>query len=101
MRAKKKIGKQFASSVGSLARSMKEPKGYAVPLDPDVVAKLKQWSEASSIPVVRLVNRILRDSMNKEASPAFVSAVADIVEKIDNSFSRAAAIDKKLNSPSK
>jgi hypothetical protein len=67
-------------------KKISKARGYSVLLDPDVVKGLKGFSEASSIPVVRLVNRILRDSLSnkKKASPAFVSAVNDLVEKMES-----------------
>ena len=58
-----------------------KPKGYAVPLDPDVVADLKEYSEASSIPVVRIVNRILRESLDSETTPAFLAAASAILDR--------------------
>lgn len=40
-----------------------KPKGYAVPLDPDVVEGLREQSGSSEVPIVRLVNRVLRDAL--------------------------------------
>jgi hypothetical protein len=67
MTVKQKVGKRFASSVVRVARNLEKPKGYSVPLDPDVVTSMKQQSEASSVPVVRIVNTALRESMKPVA----------------------------------
>jgi hypothetical protein len=60
---KKKIGRRFASSVIRVAKNLEKPKGYSVPLDPDVVESLKRQSGSSEVPVVRIVNRILRNAL--------------------------------------
>jgi len=44
----------------------KKPAGsvrYMVQLDPDVTQGLKQQSGSSDVPLVRLVNRVLRDAL--------------------------------------